>query len=94
VGAGAAPATVPVAVGSHGPPQWEDKDARGDGLKVGLDDLRGLFHPSWFSDSTAGAEACPAPDVDFYRVSLKPVAGCNPPPAISIYYDYFAYITS
>lgn len=25
---------------------------------------------------------------------LKPVAGCNPPPAISIYYDYFAFITS
>lgn len=43
---------------------------------------------------TAQAGTCPATYIDFYRLSLKPVAGCNPPPAISIYYDYFTFATS
>lgn len=64
-------------------PWWSANDARG-----------ATGHPSETARThRAGAKACPAPDMVFYGLSLKPAAGCNPPPAISIYYDYSAFIT-
>lgn len=37
--------------------------------------------------------AHPALHMDFSRLSPNPMPGCLPPPTISIYYDYFAFIT-